>query len=1087
MAPFRRGALAGAVFMCFIAPVGAVESVVLEDPRGVARMRIDFLSAAESPLTPAAPDTAWDFSTSQRRQMLDAMRYWNRTLGGPSLPFAANITILPVGLPVLLATSDPAPDARYSTLQAVLLGRAAGIASNGNHATIVVGNEPFSDVPQAGVLPSAPSGMGLMPVLLHELAHGLGVNATVVNLAEDPTAPTAPAFAGAFNAWTSHLRDDHGRPAQPGQAILCGTCANTDQANAFDVRAERGHFSGAQVSQVLDGAMPGVPVRMHYEDGRLDANYMSHMELKNSLMSHQEYRNYSVMMEAELAALQDMGYTIDRRALFGRSLYRSGDQLVNDAGFSQRNREGAGYLAAHPSTVPLAMGLHVYGSRNTIHQRADLLSVGEGAAGVRVDGRSNTLVIAPGTRVMADGAHGRGVLFAYGRDHVLQQRGHVQAMGEQGLALSFDFGQNARGNAYETRGSYQRTFNGAVAPLLDELDGPLMRQVEVHGSVAGRVAAIDIADNAYVARIDIMRGAALQGDIRSRFVQRDGTGAPRLTALNLGVGADGRADTGFAFGYDGNISGVDSISLRLAGGESVLSGNHALHDVTIDQGATLAGNGRYRLHGAGLFRNDGVVLPQTAQGRVVIDGHYRQGSDGTLRSTIDAGGDYGRLVVSGRATLDGTLVVDAQRGWYPNDFVIAGQHWVSAGQASGRFAQLRSALASPTLAMTLAPADGSAVTVRMTRCGNAYARHGGNRYAGVGASLDAMAAASPSSDQQALLAALDFSAADGSGVSAALRQLSPLAYGAMAAGILHRTRQLDDLVANLAPHATQPGRWRAFAAPFGGVYRQSAGTELAASQGSISGVAFGMDTAARQAPGWRWGWHGALANRSASFDAHTPGRGHASSLEAGLHARFAQHPKAGAFATMQARLGVEEGRVQRQVDANGYRAGLRGDWRAAWVAAGIGGGWRWPLAHNTSVAAVAGLDGQRLQRAAAQESGAEGARLRLASSSVNTLQARTGVQWRLHQAPQQGAHWGADLGVQWIQAWHPAQQVQSASLGGAPAFTTRAAIAPRRGLEWQAGVGWQGSQATLAAALSVLNRAGQGPTTALSATASWRF
>ncbi|ENU8969085.1 hypothetical protein ACE2PP_004913 [Salmonella enterica] len=183
-------------------------------------------------------------------------------------------------------------------LQGALNGIDTGELTFGSHAQFIMGKMDFDNVPYVPAQLPRTGKVDLVSVAVHELAHGLGISNMVTDLQGRGT--FTPAFDnGPFGSWTSHLRDDRGNPARPGQVILCHGCNNRWDPQSFDVRLDKGYFTGEHVNEVLAGTMPGVPVKMSGDDGSVDDNYMSHIELKNSMMSHQNYRNYTTFMEAD--------------------------------------------------------------------------------------------------------------------------------------------------------------------------------------------------------------------------------------------------------------------------------------------------------------------------------------------------------------------------------------------------------------------------------------------------------------------------------------------------------------------------------------------------------------------------------------------------------------------------------------------------------------------------------------------------------------------------------------------------------------------------------------------------------------------
>ena len=313
----------------------------------------------------------------------------------------------------------------------------------------------------------------LAGVLIHELTHALGV---ATNLSSDQTISESgiwydndtfipfleTRFYEAPSAWIDGLRDVDGDRASPGMTISFEDTGSHDEFNmpvppAGEIGANGVYFTGEHVSEVIQDALiaypnngsdyrvNGIPVvgweitPISEEDWILYPE-LSHLELQNSLLSHQYWRNWTVPMEAELAVMQDLGFGLDRRDWFGYSIYQSGESeenrrvFYNPNPYYDRNDAGDGWIVGKPNDNAWGIGLHVYGSYNDVTQAADLLSTGTYGTGIRLEGSGNVLRIAPDTVISADGAEGFGILVSYGKDHRIEHRGTVTALGTRGVA-----------------------------------------------------------------------------------------------------------------------------------------------------------------------------------------------------------------------------------------------------------------------------------------------------------------------------------------------------------------------------------------------------------------------------------------------------------------------------------------------------------------------------------------------------------------------------------------------------------------------------------------------------------------------------
>lgn len=399
-------------------------------------------------------------------------------------------------------------------------------------------------------------------------------------------------------------------------------------------------------------------------------------------MSHQVYRNYSTFMEAELAVLQDMGYNIDRRNFFGYSVYGNEETFDNTNGYFLRDEKGEKYITGKYNTASYGIGLHIYGDRNKITQKADLLTSGIAGTGIRIDGVRNTMNIDNNIKVYADGDYGTGILVAYGKNHQITNKGDIRARGTDGIGVRFDFGSGTFEKSYSYLGSYIISLFGkdysnniTNKKLLDsdidyqEINGALVENFNTSGYIEGVAASLYMSNNAYVENINILNGAVLKGDIISLYSPEmafNNEIVKTETNINLGVTENGgEVDSNFSFRFDNNI-----IVLNVKGGKSSLNGYNQLLRATIDENAVLSGNAVYDMIENGKFTNNGTIAPGNSIGRISIIGNYTQ--TGKLEMEFDGDGNHDTLDISGDANFDSgsSMEIIPVKSYYANNTKI---------------------------------------------------------------------------------------------------------------------------------------------------------------------------------------------------------------------------------------------------------------------------------------------------------------------------------------------------------------------------------------------------------------------------------
>lgn len=456
----------------------------------------------------------------------------------------------------------------------------------------------------------------------------------------------------------------------------------------------------------------------------------------------------------------------------------------------------------------------------------------------------------------------------------------------------------------------------------------------------------------------------------------DGQGTRTVTTIT--------PDASFNMSYSGKIDGIDSLKMNIAGGTLYYSGEAHVYNVTINNGATLKGSGKYFLNTtantdySGTFTNNGTFNLGDGVTDITITGNYKQTSTGTLGVDFNTDAGHDTLTISnGNASIAGTISLTPQVDYYFNGQQIGITPIVSA--SSGLQLDLEKTKIylnniSPVLEFTVA-GNGATVTINnqdfkcdyaktqyiinVDRKDNAYQSVADDKIsAGIGSALDSDAKQNTEkvyvgADKLKLIQAIDFpltttntDAERKKVMNTNIKKLNPNVVGSQAQAVLETHTTINNLVSvtslvnagsmsmnapvavkrgGLGPTKVEPPKynsWRNIVIPFAAYTNQHNGSNGYTNHNS--GVIGAMERTF--ANGLTHGYHAALNHQSTSDSGSTiKGEG----LYLGTHASYAPEEWNGWSVFGSARLGVEQMRSHRRVyipSAVPYIGTADGDW-----------------------------------------------------------------------------------------------------------------------------------------------------------------
>ncbi|MDR2644021.1 MAG: hypothetical protein LBC74_14670, partial [Planctomycetaceae bacterium] len=367
--------------------------------------------------------------------------------------------------------------------------------------------------------------------IIHEFGHVLGfsVNEMAPYLVDiygekyTDTNTVAITGAGTINDGIFNLYEDAG-DANFKYPVFLGRRDGAIEELIGSVHNWDGSLDTSKLDILAQAAIQGTSTNPQTGEFAVDLSHTGNM---HSLMSYGAFINMPFMPEIELAMLEELGYSINRRKAFGHSYYKRSDDKYDGLVIG---------LDGYNSDFIFGVGAHVFMDGLNLLQTADISSGGEEGAGIRVDGSNNTISVDKFTNVEASGKNGVGLMVAWGSNNVLINRGIIAATGEGGIAVELNVKGGDAHSYYTNTGNGEARDDAEHYRATQDLKDALVNRFDISGEIIGKEYAIFINSTAHVKEINIMNGAKIYGNIVSNY-----NGITNLTFGKLAADDNGEA------------------------------------------------------------------------------------------------------------------------------------------------------------------------------------------------------------------------------------------------------------------------------------------------------------------------------------------------------------------------------------------------------------------------------------------------------------------------------------------------------------------------------------------------------------------